>query len=211
MPSSYTASARYTLQATGENNNTWGAILNAGVFQLVDDNVNGRLAFALSGVKVLTSALGATDEARMAFLDVAGGTGGTITAPAVSKGYFIRNASAGQVTVSMGGAVSAVFAPGDYGPVFGDGANVYQILIGNKTVRQFVTDADQVIIDYVNLAISNGSIALPPVTLADLTKALIVRQVGASAAWVASPIEITDVVGLARQFELARAFYGDLF
>ena len=30
MPSSYTASARFTLQATGENNNTWGVILEFG-------------------------------------------------------------------------------------------------------------------------------------------------------------------------------------
>ena len=77
------------------------------MFQLVDDNINGRLAFTLSGAKVLTSALGATDEARMAFLDVTGGTGGTVTVPAVSKGYFVHSAAAGDVVVSAGGAVSA--------------------------------------------------------------------------------------------------------
>jgi hypothetical protein len=138
MPSSYTTSARFTLQATGENNNTWGVILNSGVFQLVDDNVNGRLAFPLSGAKALTSNLGATDEARMAFLDVTGGTGGTVTIPAVSKGYFVRNAAAGDVTVSAGGPTNATFLTGDAGPLFSSGSAVYPILIGGKTIRSYI-------------------------------------------------------------------------
>lgn len=197
MPSSYTTSARFTLQATGENNNTWGVILNSGVFQLVDDNINGRLAFALSGAKVLTTNLGATDEARMNFLDVTGGTGGTITVPAVSQGHFVRNNTSGNVTVSAGGLTSAVFAAGDAGPVFADGANVYPMMLGGKTVRKFVTDADQAVIDYVNAAISSGSVALPPAA-GNTGKALIVRDIGLppTPAWVPSFIQTTDVTGL---------------
>lgn len=184
MPSSYTTSARYTLQATGENNNTWGVILNAGVFQLVDDNVNGRLAFALSGVKVLTTALGGTDEARMAFLDVTGGTGGTVTVPAVSQGHFVRNAAAGDVVVSAGGAVSATFKTQDCGPIFADGANVYPILLSGMTVR-----------DYITAAISGAVINLPP-PLGNLGKALIVRDVLGVETWLPDFIQITDVQGL---------------
>lgn len=210
MPSSYSASARYTLQATGENNNTWGVILNNGVFQLVDDNINGRLGFALSGTKVLTTALGAPDEARMAFLDVAGGTGGAVVIPPVPKGYFIRNAAAGVVSITQSGAINGVFDPGDYGPVFADGAgNVYQLTLGNKTLRAFITDADQLIINYVNAAISAGSISLPP-ALGQTGKALIVRNLPPES-WVPDFIRIADVAGLVPRFDLGRAFYGDLF
>ena len=193
MPSSYSASARYTLQATGENNNTWGVILNNGVFQLVDDNVNGRLAFVLAGAKVLTTALGATDEARMAFLDVTGGTGGVITVPSVSQGHFVRNASAGDVLVSASGA-GFTFGPGDIGPVFSDGAAVYGLTMGGKPLKAFITDADQAIIDYIAIAISNGSVALPPAT-GNLGKALIVRMTGAppTEVWVASAIGLADL------------------
>lgn len=152
MPSSYTTSARFTLQATGENNNTWGVILNSGVFQLVDDNVNGRLAFPLSGAKALTTVLGATDEARMAFLDVTGGSGGTVTIPAVSKGYFVRNGSAGDVTISAGGPTNATFNTGDAGPVFSSGSAVYPSMIGGKTVKKYVDDL-----------FSSVPVALPPV------------------------------------------------
>jgi hypothetical protein len=157
MPSSYTTSARFTLQATGENNNTWGVILNSGVFQLVDDNINGRLAFALSGAKTLSTNLGATDEGRMAFLDVTGGIGGTVTIPAVSKGYFAHNGATGDVVISAGGALSATFAANDAGPVFSDGANVYPLTWAGKPAKKFVTDGDQAVMDYVNIAISSGS------------------------------------------------------
>ena len=113
MPSSYSLSARFTLQATGENNNTWGVILNNGVFQLVDDTVNGRIGFALSGSKVLTVVQGATDEARMAFLDVTGGSGGNIVIPSVSKAYFLRNAASGPVSIGENASPNpATFGPG---------------------------------------------------------------------------------------------------
>jgi hypothetical protein len=228
MPSSYTSSARDTLQATGENNNTWGVILNQGVFQLVDDNINGRLAFTLSGTKVLSTVLGATDEARYAMLDVTGGSGGMVTIPPVPKGYFIRNNASGPVTISQGGPVVGSFQPGDMGPVFADGGGaVFQLYLGNKILRQFITDADQAILDYVNAAISAGNQLLPPAA-GNVGKALIVRNVGAppTAAWIPDSIQQADVVGLVAALAaltaddarlaslnpvLARAFYGDLF
>lgn len=196
MPSSYTTSARFTLQATGENNNTWGVILNSGVFQLVDDNVNGRLAFSLSGAKVLTSALGAADEARLAFLDVTGGSGGSVTIPAVSKGYYVRNASSGDVTVTAGGALNALFKTGDIGPLFSDGASTYGLALSGKPLGQYIRDGDQAVIDYVNLAISQGNINLPPATAPDVGKALMVRLIGPTPAWVPSAIQASDVTGL---------------
>jgi hypothetical protein len=127
MASSYSTRTRFTLQATGENNNTWGNILNAGVFQLMDDAIAGTVAFALSGNHVLTTANGATDEARQAILSVTGGTGGTITIPPVSKPYIVRNGASGPVTVTMGSGAVALFQPGETGGCFCDAANVYRV------------------------------------------------------------------------------------
>jgi hypothetical protein len=127
MASSYSTRTRFTLQATGENNNTWGNILNAGVFQLMDDSIAGTVAFALSGTHVLTTANGATDEARQAILSITGGTGGTITIPPVSKPYIVRNGASGPVTISMGAGAVAVFQPGETGGCFCDAANVYRV------------------------------------------------------------------------------------
>jgi hypothetical protein len=147
----------------------------------------------LSGAKVLTTALGAVDEARLAFLDVTSGTGGTVTVPAVAQGHFVRNASAGDAIISAGGA-AFTFKTGDIGPVFSDGASVYGLALGGKPLRQFIGDANQAVIDYINAAISAGSINLPP-ALGNLGKALVVRLAAGVEAWVPDFIQTLDVDG----------------
>jgi hypothetical protein len=205
MPSSYTLSLRLTLQATGENNNTWGVILNQGVFGLVDYAIAGGRAVGRRGAETLTTALGATDEARAAFLDVTSGAGGQIVIPATSQPYFVRNASTGQVSVTAGGAVNALFGVGDAGPLFSDGANVYPLMLAGKPIGQFITDADQAVINYVNLAISGASVSLPPAT-GNLGKTLIVRLSPTLEAWVPDFIQTSDVQGLAAQLAANQDF-----
>lgn len=199
MPSSYSASARFTLQATGENNNTWGVILNNGVFQLVDSNINGRLALTVSGVRALTTANGSTDEARMAFLDVTGGSGGSITIPAVSKGYFLRNNSAAAVAISGGGLTSASFAVGDVGPCFADGlGNVYGLRLAGLSL-----------VDYISAAIiaTTGSL---PAAIGNTGKTLVVIDVLGTPTWVPTFMTTafitdyeTNIKGLALAFAVA--------
>jgi hypothetical protein len=127
MPSAYTASGRFVLQATGENNNTWGVILNQGAFQLIDTAIFGAVSFALSGTHALTTANGAADEARNAVINITGGTGGSVTIPAVSKPYTVRNASSGQVTVGVAAGPMATFMPGEVGQCYCDGATTYRV------------------------------------------------------------------------------------
>jgi hypothetical protein len=120
-------SLRLNYQAPGDNLNAWGVILNQQVFQRLEDALTRRVAFPLSGAKTLTTANGLEDEARCAFLDITGGTGGPITAPAVEKWYVVRNAAAGEVTVTTGGGSAAVVKPGEVGLVVGDGANFRRV------------------------------------------------------------------------------------
>lgn len=127
MASSYSTRFRLNFQAPGDNLNTWGLVLNSGVFQLLEDAMARRAAFALSGAKSLTTANGADDEARCAFLDVTGGTGGTITAPAVEKLYVVRNSAAGDVVVTTGGGATATVKPGEVVSVVSDGANFRRV------------------------------------------------------------------------------------
>lgn len=124
MPSSFSARLRFTLQASGENLNTWGTILNNGVFQLIEDALAKRVSFTLSGVKTLTSVNGAADEARCAFLDITGGTGGTITIPAAEKIYLVRNGTTGDAILTTGGLTTATVGSGDLVHVVCDGSTV---------------------------------------------------------------------------------------
>jgi len=114
MPSSYSVSFRLNLQAPGENLNTWGTNLNAGVFQLIEDALAGAVSLSLSGPTALTSVNGATDQA-------------TITVPGVRKLYFVRNAASGAVIVTTGAGATASFASGEVGFCYSpDGINFYR-------------------------------------------------------------------------------------
>lgn len=137
----YSAGGRFTLQVTGTNNNTWGVVLNNGVFQLVDDAIFGRAAFTLSGTKTLTSVNGATDEARNAILDVTGGTGGTVTIPSSSKIYMGRNNAAGNVIITTGGVTSVTLQTGDIMPTWTDGSAVYTLMLSGLNLRDYISAA----------------------------------------------------------------------
>ena len=181
MASSYSTSARFILQGTGDNNNTWGVKLNVAALQLVDDNVNGRQPLALSGNHVLAAANGVTDEQRMAFLDVTGGTGGQIGIGNASKGYFVRNGATGPVGLAAGGGAVFSFGPGDAGPVFSDGSNVYGLQIANLSLR-----------DYIAAQVTGGGNLPNPI--GNLNKALVCRDHGTGPFWTGDLIT-AEVLG----------------
>lgn len=127
MPSTWSSRFRLNYQAPGESLNTWGGLLNTQVFQLLEDAVAKRVAFSLSGSKTLTTANGANDEARCAFLDVTSGTGGTITAPPLEKIYLVRNASSGDVIVTTGAGTTATIVSGETSYVVCDASNFRKV------------------------------------------------------------------------------------
>lgn len=123
MTSSATTRNRLEKQGTGDNANTWGTYLN-GSIDLIDAALDGRTAFSLSGSKTLTSANYAADESRERFLDITGGTGGTVTIPAVEKWYIVRNASSGDVVFTTGSGVTQTVKSGSVTLLVSDGTNI---------------------------------------------------------------------------------------
>lgn len=138
MASSYSLRFRLNYQAPGDNINIWGLVLHTGVFQLLEDALAKRLAFTLSGAKTLTTANGSSDEARCAFLDITGGTGGTVTIPSVEKWYLIRNASSGDVIVTTGAGATATLGSTEFSIVVCDGSNVRPIGFNGLSFKQWV-------------------------------------------------------------------------
>jgi hypothetical protein len=198
MPSSYSVSFRLNYQAPGDNLNTWGTILNNGVFQLLEDAVAGMASFTLSGPKVLTSTNGATDEARCAVLNVTGGTGGTITAPGVKKVYLVRNASSGPVIITTGSGVTATFSAGEVGFCAGDGTNFYRTTVTTDFGGVALTSvgaptantdaATKGYVDGVAFTMAGGSL---PGQSGNAGKALITN--GTVAAWGIPTLTISDL------------------
>lgn len=198
MPSTYTSRLRLNAQAPGDNLNTWGLVLNAGVHQLLEDAVARRVAFALSGSKTLTTANGADDEARCAFLDVTSGSGGTITIPAVEKVYIVRNGASGDVIVTTGGGATATVKVGETVLTVCDAANVRRVqatdMIGGRLtgLGTPVANTDAATKAYVD-GQAFGSVNLPGQGAG--TVGQFIQSDGTNATW--EPVEIADVVGLA--------------
>jgi hypothetical protein len=102
--SSYTSRIRLEKQIPGQNDNTWGTVLNGNVIDLVDDSIAAYTIVSVSSIDVtLTQANGSADQARSAFLDLAGTLTGNVNViiPALSKGYDVRNSTSGSFTVNM--------------------------------------------------------------------------------------------------------------
>lgn len=128
MPSTATIRNRFEMQGAGENSNTWGAPKLNNALAQIDWALDGVVAFTLSGAKTLTSGnfkAGAENEAAARVLDITGGTGGTITIPAIEKLYLVRNGSSGDVVITTGGGQNATLKAGLASLVFSDGGNVF--------------------------------------------------------------------------------------
>jgi hypothetical protein len=203
MPSDYSISFRLNLQAPGENLNTWGTNLNAGVFQLIEDALAGAVSLSLSGPTALTSVNGATDQARCMALNITGGTGGTITVPGVRKLYFVRNAASGAVIVTTGAGATASFAAGEVGFCYSpDGINFYRtttatnfggVTLTNLGAPSANTDAaTKGYVDGVAFTMAGGSL---PGQGGNAGKALITN--GAVASWGIPTLTTSDITNYA--------------
>jgi hypothetical protein len=104
MASTYTDRLGLEKQTDGENPNSWGAILNTNVIDLIDDAIAGYEIVSVSSTGItLTDNQGSTDQSRNAALEFAGTLTAnvTITVPAEEKTYFIRENTSGSFAVQM--------------------------------------------------------------------------------------------------------------
>ncbi|HMC37036.1 MAG TPA: hypothetical protein VKK30_04130 [Actinomycetota bacterium] len=130
MPAdSYSARLRLRLQATGGNANTWGSLLNTADIQLVEDAIAGMATIVVAAADItLSQNNGATDQARMAILNLTGAPTAVhnINIPAVTKQYLVINATGQVMTVQVLGAGGTTVAvpTGHAQLVYCDGTNV---------------------------------------------------------------------------------------
>jgi len=130
VPSTYSDSLRLELMATGEKSNTWGGITNTNLGTLLEQAIAGvgSVTHNDSADYSLTTANGASDEARNAVLVV----GGTLTAarnlicPAQEKVYLVKNATAGgfAFTLKTSAGTGISIPNGKTALLYCDGTNV---------------------------------------------------------------------------------------
>jgi hypothetical protein len=182
MVAVYDPNLRITEQGTGDNPNTWGAILNQQVFTLLSNAISGVTQIDFSAgvnIDISTSSLippndypgvanGATDTARNMVLELTAvssplTTGLTLTLPALQKVYLIRadsTLSTFPITViAKGGSQSVVFYAGDLAMVYTNGINIYGLdTNGLLEASNNLSDLTSVITARANLGL--GSAAL---------------------------------------------------
>jgi hypothetical protein len=130
MPT-YSTRLRLTLQATGENSNSWGLVNNLVLGTLIEQAVAGvaGIQFTSDADRILSTANGAADEARNAVLQVTSTVALTaqrsIIIPGVQKTYWIANGTTGgqAIAVKTASGVGAVIPAGATALVYCDGTN----------------------------------------------------------------------------------------
>ncbi len=130
MTTAYTTLLQLALPATGELDGTWGDTVNNSITQMVDEAVAGRAVINTwtAAAHTLTTANGATSEARCAIISLEGapGAAATVTCPTSSKVYIVTNSVTGSydVTFKTASGTGATLTAGQTRVLICDGTNV---------------------------------------------------------------------------------------
>jgi hypothetical protein len=104
MPSSYSTLLRIELIANGEKVGSWGSTTNVNLGTLIEQAISGRASVAMTDANyTLTTANGATDEARCAVIALSGTLTATrnVICPSTSKTYVVYNGTTGGQSIVL--------------------------------------------------------------------------------------------------------------
>lgn len=112
MTATATTRVRAIKQAYQSNDETWGGVLNDGALDRLDDARGQWVTKALVGNYTLDVQNFIQDEARAPMLRFTGTGPFTVTVPAVSFWYIVRNDCTNDLTVTPSGGTGAVIRAG---------------------------------------------------------------------------------------------------
>lgn len=133
MTTAYTPILNLALPVTGELSGTWGDVVNDSITSMVEQAIAGLATINTwtANSHTLTTADGASDEARCAMLLAQNGSGGTalsgagqIICPSLTKLYVFKNASSYTVTLKTAAGSGVAVPTGETYFLFCDGTNV---------------------------------------------------------------------------------------
>lgn len=157
MASTYTTRIRLNKQGTGDNDSTWGTVLNDEVIDLTDFAIAGYTTISLAGGDVsLTTNDGTADEARSAMLELTGtltGDTGVYLPSGISKSYIVKNNTSGSfaATVLIDGGTGTAIPQGGSIIVMTDGTTVTDAVdttalgLGTASTLNFGTSINELI------------------------------------------------------------------
>ena len=125
MPSSPSPLLGIEIQALGENLNTWGADRLNDALKRLEEAIAGSLALTVDADVTLTTTDYVANQARNAMLVLSGAGGFTVTCPATSKMYLIKNGCSAAVTFSHGSGDTVSVGAGGIKWIATDGTNFF--------------------------------------------------------------------------------------
>jgi len=194
MASTYTNRLGLEKQTDGENPNSWGAILNTNVIDLIDDAIAGYEIVSVSSTGVtLSDNNGTTDQSRNAALEFAGTLTAnvTITIPSEEKTYFIRENTTGSFAVQMKTAAGSALtlSQGINSFIACDGTDIYE-LDSTTSVNTFTANT------LTATSITTSILATTDVSTTTLTATSITTSViDASSITVTGNVSATEYYG----------------
>jgi hypothetical protein len=174
----------YQKQGTGDNTGSWGAELNAGGLDALDEGVHGvETIAATNGTNTLTSTNYVSNQSRNRVLRFTTGTataGFTVVLPAVEDWHLVDNTTAYDATVQPSGGTGAVVRAGTKMLWYTNGVASY---VNDPTLDQLRAAAGN-----INLGGFKATNALAGTSATDLvTKA---QMEAADAAVVAGAVDL---------------------
>lgn len=143
MASTYSSLLRIELQNTGENDGTWGDIVNT-QFQLFERSIHGAVSITATGNVTLSTADGAEDQARYARVNLSGTPGApfNLVVPNLAHTYQIINGTDSTCTVkTSSGTITALIPAGETSIVWCDGSNNVYFYVSGTLVETNVRQA----------------------------------------------------------------------
>lgn len=178
MPSTYDPLLRLELQATGENENTWGEKAND-VFELTAQAIAGHVSVgaAGSGDLTLTTGNSVEDEARKAFITLSGLLTGNraIIVPSSSKLYVFRRNTTGNfaITVKTASGAAVTLPASGFGMVACDGVDCWAVNNANNLTTDGGTINGAVV---VSVSTSTSAVAALRITQTGVGPAILIED-----------------------------------
>lgn len=157
MASTFTTRIRLNKQGTGDNDSTWGTVLNDEVIDLTDFAIAGYTTISLVGGDVsLTANDGTADTARSAMLELTGtltGDTGVYLPSGITKSYIVKNNTSGSyvATILIDGGTGTAVPQGGSIIVMTDGTTVTDAVdtnalgLGTASTLNFGTSVNELI------------------------------------------------------------------
>lgn len=165
MTATPTSRARFIKQGYQDNPETWGGELNTGALDRIDDARGQWVTKALTGNYTLTVQNYIQDEARAPMLRFTGTGSFTVTAPAVSYWYIVRNDCTGDLTLKRDGGTGVVIRAGTTAIWTTDGTTEYVL---DPTLDKIKTAAANVALGGNKLTgVGTGTAATDAATLSN--------------------------------------------